>query len=195
MKKMLVLLILAMVPLTVFADDSLKLSITTIGAGKGAFVSGLNVGASWTKSNASLSVLVSQELQQAIYLWNLPANISAGMSGGAYNNMLWFGPYVSIAPTKSVSLYYWTGWSMGEPERPAINPKHFFDCAGGSWALTKFLTLNFCWLSVYGDPVSLPGFAVTFPVNSKFKVLFGVDYKIQTHESLYRVSISYFPEK
>lgn len=88
MKKTLVLLILAMVPLTVFADDSLKLGTMKIGAGKGAFVSGLNVGASWTKSNASLSVLVSQELQQAIYLWSLPANISAGVSGGAYNNML-----------------------------------------------------------------------------------------------------------
>ena len=195
MKKLIVCLVLlfGLIPFA-FTQDNLKLSRLTASMGKGAFTSGFDVTAIFENSLNLMEITANHERFYAVYFWKLPLKIKAGIFTGAFKNMPQAGPYVIVSPTKFLSVFYWRGWRAGEPEKPRAKIQHFFQTTGASM-LFGGLKIDYVWIDFLGEKTSLPGICYTFAINSRFKCFAGVDYKVSEKMPLFRIGLSYFPEK
>lgn len=194
MKKSIICLLLIFgIASFVLAQDGLKISRTTITAGKGAFTSGLDATIIFQNSSNSMEITANHERFYAVYFWNLPLKITAGICAGAFKNMPQTGPYVIISPTKFASVFYWRGWGFGEPEKPKAKIRHFFESAGATLSFGG-LKISYVWFDFMGTRTSLPGICYTLPINSRFKFFAGIDYKTSEEMPLFRIGLSYFPK-
>lgn len=195
MKKLIVCLVLLFGFVSfAFAQDNLKLSRLTANMGKGAFTSGFDVTVIFQNSSNLMEITANHERFYAVYFWKLPLKITAGICGGAFKNMPQAGPYVIVSPTKFLSVFYWYGWGAGEPEKPQAKIQHFFQATGASMSFGG-LKISYVWFDFRGTKTSLPGICYTLAINSRFKCFAGIDYKTSEEMPLFRIGLSYFPEK
>lgn len=195
MKKSIICLILVFGIISFgFTQDSLKLSRSTANMGKGAFTSGFDVTAIFENSSNLMEITANHERFYAVYFWKLPLKVTAGICAGAFKNMPQTGPYVIVSPTKFSSVFYWRGWGFGEPEKPQAKIQHFFQAAGATMSFGG-LKISYVWFDFMGTKTSLPGICYTLAINSRFKCFAGIDYKTSDDMPLFRIGLSYFPEK
>lgn len=89
---------------------------------------------------------------------------------------------------------HWSGWCAGKPEKPDTKTNEFF-LTDGCFLTVQNITLSYIWAKFLGEKTSIPGLSYTFYLNKNFKALLGMDYKTSAGAPLYRIGISYFPNK
>lgn len=177
----------------VFAQDGFKLSEITSNIGKGAFTSGFDITLKFKGQGDLLGITGNHQRGYAIYLWDLPFSLNAGVSGGFFKNMPWTGPYILISPTNFLSFFHWSGWRAGEPENPGTEVNTFF-ISNGLFLKLGRLQVNYVLMDFLGEKTSIPGILYTMPINKDFKGFIGIDYKVSEEESLFHIGLSYFPD-
>jgi len=89
----------------------------TVQTGTTPLSSGLACSVMIQKSKSSLILDLNKSMGQLVWLYTPAKNISVGLSGGFFNQVLWFGPLVSINLFNGhFSTLHWVGWSMGDTE-------------------------------------------------------------------------------
>lgn len=195
MKKQIICLILFLgVVSFLSAQNGMKLSELTANIGKGAFTSGFDITLRFKTQRRFLEITGNHERGYMAHLWKLPLSVKAGISGGVFKNMPWLGPYVIFEPTKFLSLLYWRGWRAGEPDNPGTEIRDFFD-SKGIFLMWKGIKLSYVHVTFLDEKSHLPGVSYTTPINKVFKCFVGIDYKSSEETLLYRIGVSYLPDK
>jgi hypothetical protein len=175
--------------------DPLRFSNLTISLGQGAFTGGLDGTIRWKSSTKTFFITGNHEREYGVFLWKFPLNFQAGISGGAYKNMPWIGPYILFSPVKPLSFLYWKGWKAGEIGKPGTDIGHFFESMGVFLNLGYGLSLSYVKLTFFDTVMYLPGASFSTSINDQFKVFLGVDHKSTEKKLLVRIGVSYFPKK
>lgn len=196
MKKALiaVLFVLIVVSAAIATEGKgLKFSEFSLDTGKSALTSGLGAAGRWESEKFRLVVVGNSDRYYGIFSLKLPLGFSAGVCTGAFKNQPQFGPYLSFAPVKFLSVFYWRAWGFGKPNEPKLEVNSFFQCVGGTVTLGN-IKLNCLWLDFMGSKTLVPGISYGVKLNDQFRVTVGADYKVSTDEPMFSVKVSFFPK-
>lgn len=103
-----------------------KVYSVALSTGETSLSSGLTAGIGLGKDEDFLSITMSNTLGEIVYLRQLTNSVTGGFSGGIYGNIPWFGPILTLQPTKNVSTLHWFGLATGEYVDPKLQVNFFF---------------------------------------------------------------------
>lgn len=189
-----VLVLLSFVSVAVATEGKgLKLGELSLGSGKSALTSGLDGVVRFESKEFRLLIVGNSDRYFGAFFLKLPIGLSAGVCTGAFKNQPQVGPYVTFAPTKFLSAFYWRAWGFGKPNEPKLEVNPFFQCVGGAVTLGN-VKLNCIWLDFMGSRTLVPGVSYGVKINEQFRATIGADYKVSTEEPMFSVKVSYFPK-
>jgi hypothetical protein len=171
--------------------DLSKVSIST---GRSSLSSGLDVTATFQNSgNKELELTGEQDQGWGVYRWKFHTpvgEVKPAVTAGVFQNAPWGGPQLIWEPTKSIMMMHWTGWSMGNPNHPAWNPK-FFTHFSGIYLQKGAVGVGYGVLKYQHEKWrQLPGASLSgsFGPNKKFGWFSSVDYDVTAKEPLYKLA-------
>lgn len=179
---------------------SWDLSGISTNVGKGAFISGFDIGVKFADttssgSGAGLNVTGNHQRVYAILGQKLLSKLFyVAVSGGAFQNMPWLGPYIEFYPTSWLKFQHWSGFGAGRPNEPRWErPDDFFVSNSAFLRVNKYVSLSFVTMTFLGEWTMLPGVRFSVPINSKYAVSFGIEYKtqVQKEEALFSIGVAY----
>jgi len=172
--------------------DELKLTEFSLGAGKSAFTSGLDATARFANGQYDFEFVGNSDRFYGVAFWKTAIKgLNAGICAGTYKNQPQIGPYITYAPLKFASIFYWKGWGFGKPEHPSWKISPFFE-ASGIAAKMGGLKLRLVRFIFMGEKTWLPGASFGISIRKNFRFAAGVDYKTLTKESLFWMRVGYF---
>ncbi len=197
---MIVLMICFVFASTSVNADKLKLNGFTASMGKSAVSSGLTASFFFGNKTSEIEITGNNSMSCLVYFFkikNLPAKIEVGPYFGYYQNIVNLGIYAK-ASIKFLNVFYWRGWEFGDgDEGQSWKVGEFFDMWGSYINVWKF-SVGYSYLNFRGTRNYLPGLSLNIPLNKKFTVFAGVDYKISKkceNEPLFKLGLTYRPRK
>jgi hypothetical protein len=178
---------------TATEDKGLKFSEFSLDTGKSALASGLGASGRWESEKFRLLVVGNSDRYFGAFFLKFPAGLSVGVCTGAFKNQPQVGPYITFAPTKFLSAFYWRAWGFGKPNEPKLEVNSFFQCVGAAVTLGN-VKVNCTWIDFMGTKALVPGVSYGIRLNDQCRLTFGAEYKVPTDEPLFSLKFSFFPK-
>lgn len=186
----------SLVPVVAAWAGGWNLSGIATNIGKGPFISGFDIKMKFADTTGnSLTVTRNHQRWYVILGRKLPWWLYLGGSFGSFQNHMQGGLYITFTPLPFLKFEHWNGYGAGTPGRPKWDINDLFVSNSVYVTVSRYFSASLVSMEFLDEYTIMPGGRVSFPINGKYTVSFGLDYKMKGsgRGSLFNAGVAYTP--